>query len=135
MALDNNLVLHDGTEITDDISPTSTTRTSGSAVIDLKGTAEKGMVAIMFVAEDLFETSDTLVVSIEGCATVDGTYEELARFATLTYGDDTVDTYFRYFSTKFRYIRAKINVTDDDGESDFSVSNLWIILAPSGHTL
>lgn len=129
MPFDNDLELHDGTEITEDISPTSTTRASGSAVIDLKKTGKKGLVAHLLMAGDLYEADDTLVVSIEGCATVDGTYEEITRFPTITYDDDTPHEYTRRFSTDYRYIRAKINVTDDDDEDDFSASDCYILLS------
>ena len=46
MPFDNNLMLHDGTTITADITPTSTSRSSGSAVINLKKTTAAGMYAV-----------------------------------------------------------------------------------------
>ena len=124
MPFDANLVMHDGTAITANISPTSETRTSGSAVIDLlqgtdaaKGgeTAAIGMTAVLIVAADLEGTSDTLQVTIEDCATVDGTYIERASFPLLTKGTGMPGTYTCRFTAFNRYVRAKIVVSDFSG--------------------
>ena len=121
MAFDANLVLHDGTEVTGDISPTSVTRSSGSAVIDLiTQSASKGLAAVLIVTAELAEASDTLLITIEECATVDGTYVEMARFPLLTYGTGMPGTYILRFNAEERYIRAKIDITDSDGGADFA---------------
>ena len=130
MPFDAEAVFHDGTAITADISPTSTTRASGSAVIDLQKTPVKGLSAVMAMNGDLAEASDTLQVSIEECATVDGTYVELARFPLITKGTGYEAKYVVRFQTNKQYVRAKINVTDADSGSDFTVSSVHILLAP-----
>ena len=85
MAFDEQLVLHDGTDITASITPTSaTTRTDGSIVLDLKKTPADGLDVVMIVANDLAETSDTLQVTIQHSATEGSGYEEIARFPLLT---------------------------------------------------
>jgi len=122
MAFDAELVFHDGTAITADISPTSEVRSSGSAVIDLETeTGAQGMVAVLIMAADLAETNDTFQVTIEECTTVDGTYAEVARFPLLTKGTGMPGTYTRRFDAQKRYIRAKIDVDDADAGSDFTV--------------
>ena len=129
MPFDENLVLHDGTTITADINPTSETRTSGSMVLDVRSTPAKGLAAVLVVGADLAEAADTLQVSIEECATVDGTYVEVARFPLLTKGTGMPGTYIRRFDSNKQYIRAKIDVTDADVGSDFTVANVHILLA------
>lgn len=138
MPFDNSLVLHDGTTITADITPTSEARASGSASIDLQegqvatGGGIKDMAAVLIMGADLAETSDTLQVSIEACATVDGTYVELARFPLLTKGTGMPGTYIIRFGVdpSYRYVRGNIDVTDADTGSDFSVANCYLLLSP-----
>ena len=60
MPFDENLVLHDGTTITADISPTSTTRTNGSAVIDLKKTKVGSLYATLLSGESMAEGSPNI---------------------------------------------------------------------------
>ncbi len=130
MPFDDNLVLHDGTTITADIAPTSTSRTSGSAVIDLRETTIKGLYAILFLDEDLAESGDTMVISIEESSDL-STWVELARFPEITSAATADAIYERSIISKLRYIRAKINVTDSDGGSDFSVANCRVLLSTS----
>lgn len=130
---DDNLTLHDGTAITADISPTSTTRSSGSAVIDLRKTGAKGMAAVLILNADLAEASDTMQVTIEECATVDGTYVEVTRFGLLTKGTGMPGTYIRRFDTDKQYVRAKIDINDADAGSDFTVV-AYILLAYHPYT-
>ena len=130
MAFDANNMFHDGTTITADISPTSVTRTSGSMVLDLKETRAQGLAAILIVDADLAETNDTLLVTIEECATVNGTYVEVARFPLLTKGTGMPGTYIRRFSAEKRYVRAKIDITDADVGGDFTVAGVYILAAP-----
>jgi len=140
MAFDANLMLHDGTAITANISPTSTTRASGSVAIDLgagqvaTGAGLKNMAAVLIMAADLAEASDTLQVSIEACATVDGTYTELARFPLLTKGTGMPGTYIIRFGVDpgYRYVRGKIVVVDDDSGSDFTVV-AYLLLTPNAY--
>ncbi len=128
MPVDANLVLHDGTTITADISPTSLTRTNGSAVIDLGETTIKGLFALMYLDEDLAESGDTMVISIEESSDL-STWVELARFPEITDAATADAIYERSIVSKLRYIRVKINITDDDGGADFSVANCRVILS------
>ena len=130
MPFDENLVLHDGTTITADISPTSTTRTSGSAVIDLKKTGNGALYAFMFLDEDLAEGGDELVISIEESFDLSN-WVELTRFPVVTSVATADVTYERAIITKLRYVRAKIDVTDDDAGGDFSVANCRVMLGTS----
>lgn len=128
MAFDANNMFHDGTAITADITPTSVTRTGGSAVLDLKQTGAVGLAAVLVVGADITGTaSDTLQVSIEECATVDGTYVEVARFPLLTKGTGMPGTYIRRFSAEKRYVRAKIDVTK---AAAYSQAGVYIFAAP-----
>ena len=130
MAFDANLVFHDGTEITADVTPTSVTRTSGSAVLSIPGgTPAKGLAAVLIVGADLAEAGDTLLVTIEECATVNGTYVEVARFPLLTKGTGMPGSYVRRFDSNKEFIRAKIDITDSDAGSDFSATLVHILLA------
>ena len=129
MTFDASLVLHDGTTITADITPVSTTRASGSAVIKIATTSAKGMAAVMIVGADLAETSDTLLVTIEESDTEASGYVEVARFPLLTKGTGMPGTYVRRFDSNKDYIRAKIDVTDADAGSDFTVASVYIMLA------
>ena len=131
MAFDALNMFHDGTAITADISPTSTARSGGSAVLDLRQTPYKGLGVVMIVSNDLAETSDTLQVTIEDCATVDGTYRERARFPLLTKGTGMPGTYIVRFDSDRQYVRAKIDVTDADSGSDFTVTGVYIFICPN----
>lgn len=131
MPFDENLVLHDGTTITADISPTSITRTSGSAVIDLKGTTVRGLYALMFLDEDLAEADDLLDITIEESDSVGSGFVEIARFPQITSAATADKIYELSFITTKRYIRAKIDVTDDDSGGDFSVANCRVLLSTS----
>ncbi len=127
--LDENNVLHDGTEITADLSPTSTTRTSGSAVLDLRKSPAKGLYAVVHQAEDFDAPADSAIVSIEQSNDL-ANWVELARFIDLT-GARAPDTQERLVKITARYVRAKIDVTDDDG-SGLSLDNCVIALATHG---
>lgn len=130
MPYDANLIFHDGTTLTADQSPTSTTRVNGSAVLDLKETGAKGLVAVMICGADQAEDSDTILVTIQECATVDGTYTPVAVFATLTQGTDTLPaTFLRRFTATERYVRAQINITDSDSGNDYSLASCYILLS------
>ena len=127
--LDTNNVLHDGTEITADISPTSTTRTSGSAVLDLRKSPAKGLYAVVHQAENFDAPADSAIVSIEQSADL-ANWVELARFVDLT-GARAPDTQERLVKITARYVRAKIAVTDDGG-GGLSLDNCVIALATHG---
>ena len=131
MPFDANLVLHDGTNITGDITPTSTTRSSGSAVLNIKQTAAKGVAWVLVMQNDLAEASDTILVTIEESATANGTYVEVARFPLLTKGTGMPGTYSLNFQTNLAHVRAKIDVNDDDSGGDFAVSGLYVLLVPT----
>lgn len=126
-------ILHDGTEITADLAPTSTTRANGSAVIDLKKTPAKGLSVVMVVQNDLFEANDTMQVTIEDSDVVNSGYVEMARFPLLTQGTGMPGTYILRFQSTKRYVRAKIDVTDADAGGDFSAKGVYILLSPHAY--
>ncbi len=137
MPFDENLVLQDGTTITADIAPTSLTRAGdGGVCLDIRETGKRGLVVHLFAPTELAEVSDTLQVTIEHCATVDGTYVEIARFPLWTYAAGFVTSavtgaagnYSLRFATPLRFIRAKIDITDADSGSDFTVANVRVLL-------
>ena len=116
MVFDANLVMHDGTAITANITPVLTTRVSGSAVIDLLSThGVKGMAAILIMAADLEGTDDTLTVTIEESTAYGSGFTEIASFPVLTKGTGMPGTYVVRFDASKRYVRAKIVVVDDSG--------------------
>jgi len=124
------LMPHDGTTITANITPVLTTRVSGSAVIDLGETPAKGLSAVMMVGADLAETSDTLQVTIQECATLTGTFVEVGHFPLLTKGTGMPGTYVCRFHVEERYVRALIVVSDSDAGGDFTVASVYILLTP-----
>lgn len=131
-AYDAQLVLHDGTTITGTITPTSKTRSSGSAVIEIKETPADGMVAVLNIPTDLAESSDTLDVDIQESDTEGSGYATIASFAQHTFGDTTPNVQFRRFLTTKDFVRAVITVVDNDSGPDFSVSDLYIDIHPAG---
>lgn len=130
MPFDEELVLQDGTEILDNREPTSLTRDdSGSVCLDIRQTRMTGLVAHLILENDLFDTGDTMQVTIEHSWTVDGTYDELARFPLITQGDDISAPFELLFATPFRFIRAKIVVTDFDEGEDFAVTGVHVLIS------
>lgn len=127
---DEDLILHDGTAITATISPTSVTRSSGSAVLDIGETASIGINAVMIVQNDLAEDSDTLDVTIEESDTEGSGYVEIASFALLTKGTGMPGTYSLRFVTQKRFVRAVITAVDNDSGGDFAVSGVFVKLTP-----
>lgn len=126
---DANTVLHDGTTITADLSPTSTTRTNGSAVIDLgKSAVQKVLWALMFLDEDVAESGDTIDVTIEQSDSEASGFDRIAIFPQITSAATSDKHYSIPFSATKRYVRAKIDVTDDDSGGDFSVANLRVLI-------
>lgn len=130
MVFDADGVFHDGTTITADITPTSVTRSSGSAVLNLAKTPAAGLSVVLIMRADLAETSDTILITIEESATANGTYVEVARFPLLTRGTGMPGTYILRFQTDLSHVRAKIDITDADSGSDFSVANCFVLLSP-----
>jgi len=142
MPFDANLVLHDGTAITADLTPTSETRASGSACIDIQaglgatGSGLLSMAAVLIDPDGLGDTSDNVAVDIQACATVDGTYVTIASFddigasSAASHAGSAASTQIIRFSVDpaYRYIRAYINITDDSG-SDFS-EVFYVLLSP-----
>ena len=126
---DASLMLHDGTTITGDITPVSTTASSGSAVIDLKQTSSLGMSAVLIMGADLEGTSDTILVSIQESAVEGSGYVEVARFPTLTKGTGMPGTYIIRFTTDLRYVRALITTVDSSG-SGYTVASVYVLLSP-----
>jgi hypothetical protein len=126
---DSQLMLHDGTAITATVTPTSTTRASGSAVLDIGETAAKGIAAVLIVQNDLGAASDTLQVDIQESDTEGSGYVEIARFGLLTRGTGMPGTYSLNFSTQKRYVRALITAVDASG-SDFTVTGVYVLLTP-----
>ncbi len=127
---DEDLIFHDGTTITGDITPTSKTRSSGSAVLDIRETGSRGMAAVMIVQNDLAETSDTLQVTIQESDTEGSGYEDVAAFPLLTQGTGMPGTYMRRFVSQKRFVRALIDITDNDSGGDFTVASVFVMLTP-----
>jgi hypothetical protein len=128
MPFDADLVLHDGTTITADITPTSATRTSGSAVIDLKKAPVEGLAVVMTLDTELAESSDTLQVYVEESNTVGSGYTRVGAFALVTQGDGVPARHVIKVNCKRRFMRARIDITDADTGTDFTVANVRILL-------
>lgn len=128
MPFDAELVMHDGTTITANITPILTSRASGSACIDLKETGAKGLAAVLIMGADIAGATDTLQITIEECATLGGTFVEMATFPLLTKGTGMPGTYILRFIATERYVRALI-VVNDVGGGGFSVASCYILLS------
>jgi hypothetical protein len=139
MPFDANLVLHDGTAVTADKTPTSTTRSGGSVCIDLgKGQAAigsglMGMAAVLIDPDGLTTAADDIDVSIQACPTVNGSYVTVATFQQIggtVYDGSTASTQIVRFGIdpQHRYVRAYINITDAGG-SDMS-EVVYVFLTP-----
>lgn len=129
MAFDANLVFHDGAEITATVTPISLARTNGSIVLEIKETPAKGLSVVMIVTEDIDGATDTLQVTIEESAGVNGTYVEVARFPLLVQGTGMPGTYIRRFDSNKAFVRALLTATDVGGGAGFSLDNCHILLA------
>ena len=72
---DNNLIFHDGTNFTATVTPNSTTRSGGSAVLDVGKSGEDGIWV---------ELANTAVMTGSGSPTVDAKvqYSDSATFAS-----------------------------------------------------
>lgn len=125
MAFDSLNMFHDGTTITADITPTSETRASGSAVLAIYETPAKGSAVVLLVGAEPTGTTPTCQVSIEDCATVDGTYRERARFPLLT-GASQAGIYVVRFDSDRQFVRCKIDV---EGTTP-SYTSLYLFLCP-----
>jgi len=144
MALDASLTLHDGTAITADRDPTSTVVSGGSVCVDLgagqaaPGSGARDLVAILVDPDGLTSAADDIAVSIQGCATVDGTYTTICSFDTIgansTGGHDgsagSVQILKFSVDPAYRYIKAYINITDA-AASDFS-EVIYVFLSNAG---
>ena len=129
MPFDANLVLIDGTitmTATTDTPAISTTRddTTGAAVLDLKETGAKGLVAVLVLPADLAGGSDatTLTGFIECSDTEDmtGTTTGIEKHGSfgianatsgVVIGSECPDVAMVHFATKKRYVRANITVS------------------------
>lgn len=137
MPFDANLLLHDGTAITADLTPTSTTRSSGSVCIDLgagqvgTGSGLMECSAVVIDPDGLTDTDDTVAIDIQACATVDGTYTTIASFPDMngsSYASASTKIIRFGVDPVYRYVRAYINITDNAG-GDFS-EVLYVLLQP-----
>ncbi len=133
MAFDANLVLFDGSEAITASNPTSTTRTNGYAVLDIKETAAKGMVAALIVAvKGSMGDTDYVIGTIQACDTEDfstGEVERLASFGGATHTEHTFGAecpiiILRRIATKKRYIRFCGNL------SGTAPTTLYVLLSP-----
>lgn len=127
---DANLMFHDGTAITATVTPTSTTRSSGSAVLDIKETGANGIAVVMIVQNDLAEAADTLDVTIEESDTEGSGYAEIGTFPLLTQGTGMPGTYPIRVMTQKRFLRAVITATDADAGGDFTVTGVYVLITP-----
>lgn len=131
-AYDSQLNLHDGTTITGTITPTSKTRSSGSAVIEMPGgTPADGMVAVLNIPSDIDGATDTLDVDIQDSDTEGSGYATIASFAQHTNGDATPNVQFRRFLTTKSFVRALITATDVGG-SGFTLADCYVDIHPAG---
>lgn len=110
-AYDNLNLFHDGTTIAQGttLEKTSTTRADGSAVLDLKQTGSKGLGVMMILPAAV--SGDQVTVTIQGCATVDGTYVALSSMVGAAIG-----AYTTRFQTTYRYVRASITTGAGTGD-------------------
>lgn len=120
MPFDANLVLHDGAQTIANATPTSVTRTSGYAVLDLKETAVKGLVVAVVIVQDTSPPGACeMVVDIQCSDTLAFTDHEAVRIC----GDQNNDSitnndvpgaggkglFMRRIATKKRYMRSKVS--------------------------
>ena len=154
MPFDANLVLIDGTKTftaataASFVAATSTTREStntGAAVIDLKGTGEKGLAAVLIIPV-LATATDYLTMLIEG--------SEEEAFGESVYYNKTLVVFnkagvtdgrilasectaglivVQRFATELRYVRAKGIPTV--GNSTGTFGTLQVLLSPYPFTL
>jgi len=132
MVFDANLVLIDGSVTYGtgtDAAPTSTTRsdTTGAAVIDIKGTGAKGLVACLvcpelLVAADAYYITCVLEVSDEEAFGDSTLYlHELGKFQILggtsgrILGSETPCVAMLRFATDKRYVRINGTASADFG--------------------
>jgi hypothetical protein len=106
---DTNLVFHDGTNFTATVTPVSTTRSGGSAVLDMGKSGVKGFWVQAILAVAIVGASGTIDVKIQysDSATFASGIEDGPSFPQLN-NTSTVVPYRRSLlcQTKRRYVRA-----------------------------
>lgn len=141
MPFDANLVLHDGLQTIANASPTSLTRTSGYAVLDLKETGAKGLVVCVVIVQATAPGgSAEMVVDIQCSDSL--AFAGAGREAVRICGDQNADTirqqdipgaggkglFMRRIATKKRYMRSKVSgVTNGAYFGD-----VYILVTPYG---
>ena len=102
-------------------------------MIDLKKAPAEGLSVVMTLDTDLAESSDTMQVYVEESNSVGGSYTLVGQFPLVTKGDDIPARHVIKVNCKRRYLRARIDITDADSGSDFTVANVNILLASASH--
>ena len=110
---DANLIFHDGTNFTSTITPNSTTRSGGSAVLDVGKTGIEGVWVQAALTASMTGTSATIDVKIQASssATFASDVEDLGAFQQMTQAGTLAP--FRVEKqvvTKRRYMRCVITV-------------------------
>ena len=147
MPFDANLVLADSTldwtkaNIDNYGAVVDTNRNTGGFVVidmlELGGTAARGMAAILIADSGDAGDTDALTVIIQSSNQLDyvvdsendvrteATFDILGTAPGVIVGTEAPFTVVRRFATNQRYIRAKVTLTDAD---DFKTC--WVLLAP-----
>lgn len=109
---DANLIFHDGTNFTATVTPTSTTRSGGSAVLDINKTGEDGITVQLALITALAGTSPTVDAKVQASdsATFASGIEDLGAWPQIT--SSTAAGYRRNIKvwTKRRYMRIVMTV-------------------------
>ena len=106
---DANLIFHDGTNFTGTVTPNSTTRSGGSAVLDVGKTPARGIWVEAALEVAIVGTSGTIDVKIQASdsATFASGVEDLGAFPQLNNTAIVVPYRRRMLvQTKRRYMRA-----------------------------
>jgi hypothetical protein len=111
MARDKNLILHDGTTFTSTITPNSTTRSGGSAVLDIGKTGAEGLWVQMAENTVIAGSSPTVDIKLQASssATFASDIEDLGAFQQVS-GTGAIQRVEKKIVTKRRYLRAVITV-------------------------
>lgn len=109
---DENLILHDGTNFTATKTPVSTTRSGGSAVLDIGKTPAKGLWVQAVLKTALAGTTPTIDVKIQysDSATFASGIEDGPKFTQLTGSTAAGWRQSLLCQSKKRYMRALLTV-------------------------
>lgn len=121
MILDDLLKLRDGgasprvTATESGLTSTTRDATTGQACIDVSKMPAQGMPIVVINDADTGTSNDkTAIVTIEACDTVDGSYQEIKKFPTISHGA-AAGKMVRTVATQKKYIRSVITVAGSNG--------------------